>query len=239
MFIVSLKSFGERLIKESPLAVESILNNTILPDKICIIIDNVDKDNVPELFNNHELIEVIYSDCDIKAHGKYYYTMLKYPNDVIITIDDDVIYPDTFIEDCINAYNSFPEVINASRVHKIKYTSYLFPYRLWEWESKETGPSYDLFFTGVGGVVYPPNIFNKEDLNLSVIKEYLFADDILLNYLCRKHRIKVRRFNMQKENIDINIVKNKIKLSTLNIILRNDSYLKKIKFFNLIKECNK
>lgn len=160
--------------------------------------------------------------------------MLKYPNDVIITIDDDVEYPSTFIEDCINAYNQSPNTINACRVHKIRYKdNKLLPYRLWEWESQETEASYDLFFTGVGGVVYPPGVFTN-DLNVYLINKYLEVDDILLNYLCRVHKIKVKRIKCQNPYKDINILKDRYNLCTKNILFNNDISLNKIKFKDVL-----
>lgn len=202
-----------------------------MPNKICLIVNEFDVNIVPNELKNNPLIEIIYSEYDIKGHNKYYHTMLKYTNAVIITIDDDVIYPNTFIEDCIKAYEEFPDCINACRVHKIRYkNNKLLPYRLWEWETKDIGPSYDLFFTGVGGVVYPPNVFNKEDLNLERINDYKRVDDILLNWLCRKHNVKIRRVETQNNYIDINIVQNKAKLCTFNVLHNNDVYLNKINF---------
>lgn len=161
--------------------------------------------------------------------------MLKYPEDVIITIDDDVEYPPTFIEDCIKSYEEYPNMINACRVHKIKYIGdRLLPYRLWEWESQETEPSYDLFFTGVGGVVYPPGIL-KDYLNIEDIKEYIYTDDILLNALCREHNIKVRRIPIQNQYKDINVLPIKNRLCIKNVSFNNDICLKKINFIKLGK----
>lgn len=162
---------------------------------------------------------------------------MKYPNAVIITIDDDVIYPKTFIEDCIKAYEDSPTTVNAGRVHKIKYNDKgILPYKQWEWESKDTEASYDLFFTGVGGVVYPPNFFKEEDLNIDEIQKYIKVDDIFLNYICRKNKIKVRKFKTQPYT-DINVLSFKHKLCTTNILYNNDKCLKLINFNNILKYC--
>lgn len=226
------------------MTISSILENHILPDKICIIVDECDRDIVPQEFKDNDLIELIYSEYNIKGHKKYYHTMLKYPEDVIITIDDDIIYPKTFVEDCINAYICNPNVINACRVHKIRYKEdNILPYRLWEWESQETEESYDLFFTGVGGVVYPPNILRISELDINIIYEYIKVDDILLNYLCRLYEIKVKRIPVREKYKDINIIANKTMLSTYNLMGNNDRCLKKIQFNKLkimeVKEIRK
>lgn len=203
-----------------------------------MIINNYDKGNIPELFREHPLIEIIYTDIDLKPHNKYYWTALKYPNAVIITIDDDVIYPPTFIEDCINAYNNSPNTVNAGRVHKIKYNEQgILPYRQWEWESEDTEPSFDLFFTGVGGVVYPPNFFKEEDLDINEVQKYIKTDDIFLNYLCRKQKIKIKRIPIQNEYKDIHIISFKPMLCRINVGYNNDVCLNSIGFNELLKEC--
>ena len=233
-YIVSMTSFGKRLKVESPLTIQSILQNSVLPDRICIVISIYDKDKVPKEFLNNPLIEIIYTEQDYKSHNKYYYTMLKYPEDVIITIDDDIIYPKSFVEYCINSYLCNPNVINACRVHKIKYKDgVLLPYKQWEWESKEEEASYDLFFTGVGGVVYPPNILRIDSLDINMIYDYIRVDDILLNYLCRVHKVKIKRIPIKEEYKDIHKITNKPMLSRLNVSLYNDIYLNKIGFNDL------
>jgi hypothetical protein len=233
-----MTSFKERLKQESYLAISSILENNCLPSKICIIINTYDKDNIPSLFKEHPLIEIIYTEVDLKSHNKYYHTALKYPNAVIITIDDDVIYPKTFIEDCIKAYEDSPTTVNAGRVHKIKYDDKgILPYKQWDWESQETEASYDLFFTGVGGVVYPPNFFRKEDLNIEEIHKYIKTDDIFLNYLCRKHRIMVKRIPVQNSYEDIKILPFKLVLCRTNILYNNDLCLSKISFNEILNDC--
>lgn len=237
-YIITMTSFKERLKQESYLAISSILNNKQLPTKICIIINSYDKDNVPQLFEEHPLIEIIYTDIDLKGHNKYYHTALKYPDSVIITIDDDVIYPTTFVEDCIKAYKDSPTTVNAVRVHKIKYKeNSILPYKQWEWESTDYGPSYDLFFTGVGGVVYPPNFFKKEDLNIEEIHKYIKTDDIFLNYLCRKYGIMVRRIPIENNYKDINILPSKPTLCKTNVLYNNDICLSRIAFNDVLNRC--
>lgn len=144
------------------------------------------------------------------------------------------------MEDCIKAYNNSPKTVNAVRVHKIKYNeSGILPYKQWEWESLDTEASYDLFFTGVGGVVYPPNFFKKEDLNIEEIYKYIKTDDIFLNYLCRKNKIKIKRIPVQNSYEDIKILPFKPVLCRTNILYNNDICLSKISFNKILNDCQK
>jgi hypothetical protein len=123
-------------------------------------------------------------------------------------------------------------------VHRIKWDdNVLYPYKEWGWEVKDSDPSFDLFFTGVGGVVYPPNFFNGIEQKLEEIKNYIIVDDIFLNDLCRKQKMKVKRIEMQNNYKDINILPFKSKLCTINILFNNDCCLNKIKFHTTLLNC--
>ena len=52
-------------------------------------------------------------------------------------------------------------------------------------------PFFDLLATGVGGVIYPPNIFNLNLNDISKIYLSLFTDDIYLKFLQIQKGIEV------------------------------------------------
>ena len=56
---------------------------------------------------------------------------------------------------------------------------------------KITYPCDRLFATGVGGVLYPPGIFSKDDFNINDINRYITTDDIYLKVLEMKKNINV------------------------------------------------
>ena len=60
----------------------------------------------------------------------------------------------------------------------------LFNYFSWVIDQNNiTKPSYDILLTGVGGVIYPPDIFNINEKYLKLIEETITGDDIILKYL--------------------------------------------------------
>lgn len=89
----------------------SILNNTMKPDKIVLNLaieefKNKEKD-LPEdlqMLQENGLLEIWWVDKNIKQFKKIIPTLERYPNDVIISIDDDLIYPPEFIETIYNDY---------------------------------------------------------------------------------------------------------------------------------------
>lgn len=195
--IVSLTAIPSR-IDRLHLVIKSILLQSMRPDKIilCLI-----RGEFPEEYVlPKSLIELLSSDFEINwceenlmPHNKYYYTMKKYPDSIIITIDDDGFYRKNLIRDLIRSYERYPEAISCARAHKIKFTDNgeILPYKKWEYETTMSNkPSHYLMATGVGGVLYPPNAFDKRAFNSNQIKKLsLKADDVWLKameILCDK-----------------------------------------------------
>lgn len=113
--IVSLTSWSKR-ISNIPKVIDSILENTTLPDIIVINLslqefpnkENDIPNEVVKYIKKHE-IEIIWSEKNDKAYKKFIPTMLKYPNDAIICIDDDFIYPKDFISTFVKKHKEFPK----------------------------------------------------------------------------------------------------------------------------------
>ncbi len=93
-FIVSLASYSKR-INTLHICLESIFSQTLTPKKIILYLDNsVQIDALPVEITAFidKGLEIISVSDDILSHNKYYYTFKEYPDDIIITVDDDVIY---------------------------------------------------------------------------------------------------------------------------------------------------
>jgi len=193
--IVSLTSYKWRFGKLHDI-LNSIFNNTMKPSKIVLTIYKEDYNYLPkrikELVNNKE-IELIVSDIDLRSHLKYFEVMKKYRDYAIITIDDDIIYSEDLIESLYKSYVKIPYCVHARRVHKIiKEGDKIIPYNKWIFQyKKELRPSFELLPTNVGGVLYPPNILNISDDNVSEINKCITADDIYLKYIENKNNIKI------------------------------------------------
>ena len=190
--IVSLTSYPRRFYA-AHIAIKSMLYQTCKADEIILYLNEEVKDiEIPEELKNLKKygLQIEYRPHDIKPHKKYYYAMLEHPNDIIITIDDDVIYENTLIEKLYNSYKKYPTCVSAKRVHRMKKNK---KYKEWEGEvSNLFEPSHSLISTGVGGVLYPPSILPKETFDIEKITKYcLGADDIWLKFMELKSDIKV------------------------------------------------
>lgn len=182
--VVSLTSYPLRY-PTLHLCIESLFSQTVSPDSIVLYIYKQDTP-LPEKVITYlkKGLEIRLVDDDLKPHKKYFYAMQEFSNDIIITVDDDVIYPIDLIEKLLFSFKSFPKAVSAGRAHGICLKEDGTPSRYidWEWESNNyCKPSYRLMATGVGGILYPPHCLVSEIFNTSSIRKYcLTQDDVWL-----------------------------------------------------------
>ncbi|MFW5804639.1 MAG: hypothetical protein ACOCWG_05360, partial [bacterium] len=104
--IVSLTTFGKR-INWVFLAIESIAQQTLKPDKVILWLseDYFNDKNLP--ITIERLIKrglTVFYRKDIGPHTKGLYAFQEYSKNIIITVDDDIIYPIDLIENLYNLH---------------------------------------------------------------------------------------------------------------------------------------
>ena len=122
---------------------------------------------------------------NLRPHTKYYHTFKECPNDIVITVDDDVVYSHDLVARLYASYKRFPNCVSALRAHLMTFMEdgTMKPYRDWVHECGDfiNTPLMSLFATGVGGVLYPPGVMPKETLNRTkLVQTSLYADDVWL-----------------------------------------------------------
>jgi hypothetical protein len=71
-------------------------------------------------------------------------------------------------------------------------------YREWKHEYRQEEPSFDLLATGVGGVLYPPNILKIDSSDIQeILEKSLTADDLFLKFKENNLGIKVKNVNLK------------------------------------------
>ena len=206
--IISLTTFPQR-IYDIDVVLFSLLNQTVKPDKIILWLGKEEFPNLENDVPNHILnmrrfgIDIEFCK-DIKPYKKLIYTLEKYPNDVIVTADDDTYYEYNWLEKLYNAYLENPNYIHCHRAHKIQFDEYrnILPYTKWIEciKSEDTVPSFTNFFTGVGGVLYKSELLYKDILNESLFMELCpKADDIWFWAMAVLNDTKI---NVVKDNIN-------------------------------------
>lgn len=184
--VISMTSFPAR-INYVPATIESLLNQTFKPDHIILwLAQEQFKDQVlPKVFERIRNAGVqIEFRSDLRSHKKYFFAMQEYPEDIIITVDDDVIYGKDTIKELMMSYHKFPHSISALNVRKITFNEKgeLRPYNEWYDMYERTGTeSFSYMAIGVGGVLYPPHCLHQELFNTKNLCEMcFFADDFWL-----------------------------------------------------------
>ena len=66
-------------------------------------------------------IELFVSPIDLGSHLKYFFSIKRYSDFPIIIIDDDIIYPDNFVDELLTMHNNYPECIISRRPEKISF----------------------------------------------------------------------------------------------------------------------
>lgn len=196
--IVSLTTYGKR-IHEVYLVVESIMRQTIRPNKIILWLDEdeFNDKNLPLSLKRQISRGLTISYCkNYKSYKKIIPTLQNYPGTTIITIDDDVIYPIDMIERMIQAYNN-NKVICYYRGRIIgKSGEKLSSYSKWKFVTS-TEPLFNVMPTGVGGIMYP-----KDSLNEKVLDEDTWsrlcpaADDVWLRAMTMLNGYKCKRIEI-------------------------------------------
>lgn len=188
--IVSMTSYPDR-IKIVPYVLQSLLRQTVKPDKIILYLsrEQFPEERLPRVLTKAERygLDIIFKDDDLKPHKKYFYSMQEFPEDLIVTVDDDVVYHPKMIERLYKSYTLHPDCVSASRVHKMRFDLFgkILPYNSWHHNFKRIGiESMRLVATGVGGVLYPPHSVHPLTFNSENIKKIsLTADDLWLKIM--------------------------------------------------------
>lgn len=178
--VVSLTTHGKRLYESAPYGIYSLFTQTILPNRIVLSInqDDWNEDNLPPLIKRLQKsgLEVIFCQ-DVRSHTKLLPALAKYPNNPIITVDDDMCYEPHMIEELVTAYAKSDKktVLCRQGVYPKKKDGRYIPYMQWEDsplmpDAMQNKMAYPVSPYGVYGVLYPAHIFDNE----------IFRDDIFL-----------------------------------------------------------
>lgn len=205
--IVSLTSYGKR-IYDVCLAIESIMQGTMLPNRIVLWLSEEEfKGKTLPLTLQNQMkrgLEVRYT-ADTKSFKKLIPSLQEFPESVIITIDDDLLYCYDFVEKLVNEYKADANCIHAYRVLKMTFCKIgnLQSYLDWERQQEEGNKSRFNFFTTGGGVLFPPNSLDKNVFDSAVFMSICrYADDVWINAMAIMKGTPVRKTYSHNEDGD-------------------------------------
>lgn len=222
--IVSMTTFPAR-IGYVHLAIKSLLNQTVKPGKIILWL-------AEEQFRNVEIpkhllaqckygLEIRYCAEDLLAHKKYYYAMQEFPDKLIVTYDDDIIYPEDSLEKLLVMHGQHPEAIICNRGREIAIENgSVAPYRYWKVSGRVlTGvPTYRVMASTGAGTLYPPHCMPEETFDIEKIRLLaLTADDLWMKVMSIKGQIPVVKSQTRGKGLCVSKGKQDVTLAHQNV----------------------
>lgn len=193
--IVSLTSYGSR-IHDVCYVVESLMSQTMPPNAIVLWLDESEftPEQVPLSLRRQEKRGLQIQFCpNLRSFKKLVPSLEKFPDDVIVTVDDDMLYPVDLLERLWRGYREDSMCVYCNRATEIRLNpdGYPKPYREWGKVSDGVNPSTIDFVknmlaytpmtlpTGMGGVLYPPHVMHSDVTNADLFMKLCSqADDL-------------------------------------------------------------
>lgn len=200
--IVSVTSYPPRF--EAMTATAKSLLDQNIDARVILWIAECDMECLPrELRRLTEFGLEIRPCADLGPYKKIIPALQAFPDAFIVTADDDLFYPPTWLEQLCDAWRpDRPEIIGA-RGHVAKFTpdGSAIPYSEWEKETPKTeasNPAERLLLTGGAGVLYPPGSLHPEVMNHATFMRLCpDADDIWLFCMAEMQGTRRRRISAQ------------------------------------------
>ena len=191
--IVSLTTFPAR-IDCVEFAVKSLMLQDYKPDRIILWLSNLQftgEEQLPKslLALKKYGLEIKFCDDDLRGHKKYFQPIIDQKEDeLVITFDDDIIYPPNSISRLIKLHKKFPQAVIANRGYEITFdkSGKLCPHKKWKLLSRYgvKTPELLLHLSNGSGVLYPYNSLYKDVCDDKMIKKFaLGIDDLWMSVM--------------------------------------------------------
>lgn len=231
--VVSLTSYQERF-NILDLTLKCLLLQSYKPDLVNLWLHEDDFKKVPKNIKKLEKYGLIIKsyEQDLRSFLKIIPALEESQDRYIITVDDDLYYPPSLVENLVKYSHKHPNQVIANRTHLITTDSLgnINSYNSWKWNQCNNANAAYNFLTGVGGVLYPPNIFYKDILDKDVFTDLTpHADDVWLYWMIRLNNKAILCINDNKCEIINWPDSQKIALWKSNVDnMKNDKQIQKL-----------
>lgn len=192
--VVSLTSYPPRY-QTLALTLKSLLTQSVKPKSIVLWIARGEAATLPEEIQalQHYGLEIRYCD-NIKSYKKLIPSLEAFPEDAILTADDDVYYDRRWLFRFASQTIVRSQVLCA-RMHRIVLRGgELAQYTEWEYDSNFVEPSILNFPTGIGGVLYPAGSLHADVLDADMFMQLCpTADDVWFYFMAARAGSQFRR----------------------------------------------
>lgn len=182
--IVSLTSYPKR-IGTVHRTIETLLTQDFKPDMVVLWLGedkfpNKEADLPKSLLRLKEYGLAIGWCKDLRSYTKLVPSLRAYPEDVIVTADDDVFYRPEWLGRLYRSYEGDQSVIHCHLVRRILFENgSLRPYSSWAHGTEMGESTFHNLVMGVGGVLYPPHVLHPDVLDVVKFQRMApLADDL-------------------------------------------------------------
>lgn len=192
--IASLTTYGRR-IDDVHLVIESIGRQSQQANRIILWLDEEEFSlaNLPSVLKMQMARGLEVRFCEnLRSYKKLVPTVQTFPNDHVITFDDDILYPIDTIEKLMQAHQKNPRAIIGHRAHQILISEQgdILPYLSWKLSLKTEQKGHGVFITTGAGTLFPAGILPEMALDKSLFNTLCpRADDIWFKVIALKHNI--------------------------------------------------
>ncbi|MDX1333279.1 MAG: glycosyl transferase [Robiginitalea sp.] len=163
--IISLTSIPTRL-KTLHLVIRNLMVQSKSPRKIVLWLETDLEDQVPSSLTKltGERFEIRFSDRCTSAHSKLIHTLEAYPDEVIVTCDDDFLYRRNWLSLLYSEHLEHPDCIVAHHTLHINHdaSGNPLPFKKWKYPPDGRINPEAVYPLGAWGVLYPPHCLSEE-----------------------------------------------------------------------------
>ncbi|GAM10577.1 hypothetical protein OR1_02866 [Geobacter sp. OR-1] len=250
--IVSLTAIPSRFHKLH-LVIETILSQTVKPDRVVLWLSHVDRHGNRIIDDVNQLPDILQRQIkrgleirfceDLRSYRKLIPALQAFTNEVLVTADDDTLYPKFWLEKLYYAHLVNPQDVICYRGSRISFDSngHLLPYLQWPEFIERDTPSFALFPTGGEGALYPQGVFNETVMDKDVFMDIcLTADDVWFKAMSLYNGIKSRKITEKHQDfarIDGTQAKDDTLHFINNVMGQNDVQIKAVfERYNLVSK---
>lgn len=209
--IVSLTSFPDRMY-DIKYTLYSLLTQTLKPDMIILWLaeeqfPNKEGDISDEILSLKKYGLSIKWCEDLKSYKKLIPSLREFPDDIIITADDDMYYYKEWLSDLYSSYKEYPNFIHTFSTNTVVIADN----KLDGFSFKDKPPknaAFGLIICGGYGNLYPPHSLYKDMLNIKLIKELSpYEDDLWIWAMAVMNNTKIKTVPAMKSHNNFDKVK--------------------------------
>lgn len=183
--VVSLTSYPARMY-DIHYCLYSLLTQSFKPDAVILWLAKEQfpngEDDIPEKVLRLRRNGLTIKWCeDLRSYKKLIPALLEYPEDLIVTADDDLYYSPDWLEKLWQAYQQTDgRKLVAHRSHQLlMLNNKITPYSQWPKCIQNAQSSFFNFCTTGGGILYPPHTLHEDVTNVALAKKLCpHADDV-------------------------------------------------------------